>query len=92
MINSNNKSKIQDTLEVIRKALEDDKDNMQEDILLLNKTVDDQGIIKTIKINQAPVSENDVENIIDKKINFYTNEWLDKNLGAIITKHLKKNN
>ena len=63
---SNNES-IKDTLDVIRRALED-KDNFtekNENILILNKKVNDDGTVKLL--NQSN-EINAINNVIDKKL------------------------
>ena len=79
---------ISETLDVIRKALENENhDNIFEkskndDILLLNKVVQDDGTIQTIKddniINQE-VSEKNIEKVLNK----HFKKWLDNNLPDI---------
>ena len=88
---------ISETLDVIRKALENENhDNIFEkskndDILLLNKVVQDDGTIQTIKddniINQE-VSEKNIEKVLNK----HFKKWLDNNLPDILNKYIKKKN
>ena len=86
---------IKDTLEVIRRALEDDNTKDQNDsILILNRKVNNDGTINIIKKDQSDIDE--INNIIDKKINFIFEEkfdkWLDKRLPNILDKYKKNNN
>ena len=63
---SNNDS-IKDTLDVIRRALEDKDDftEKNENILILNKKVNDDGTVKLL--NQSD-EINEINKVIDKKI------------------------
>ena len=64
---SNNES-IKDTLDVIRRALEDKEDftEKNENILILNKKVNDDGTVKLL--NQSD-DINEINRVIDKKLN-----------------------
>ena len=88
---SNNES-IKDTLDVIRRALEDDNSEKQdESILILNRKVNDDGTVKIIKKN--PVDLNEINDTIDKKINSIFekkfDKWFDKRLPEIFDKYKK---
>ena len=63
---SNNES-IKDTLDVIRRALEDKEDftDKNENILILNKKVNDDGTVKLL--NQSH-DINEINRVIDKKL------------------------
>ena len=63
---SNNES-IKDTLDVIRRALEDKEDftEKNENILILNKKVNDDGTVKLL--NQSD-DINAINRVIDKKL------------------------
>jgi len=63
---SNNES-IKDTLDVIRRALEDkgDFNDKNDNILILNKKVNDDGTVKLL--NQSD-EINAINNVIDKKL------------------------
>lgn len=63
---SNNES-IKDTLDVIRRALEDKDDftEKNDNILILNKKVNDDGTVKLL--NQSD-EINAINNVIDKKL------------------------
>ena len=71
---SNNES-IKDTLDVIRRALEDKEDftEKNENILILNKKVNDDGTVKLL--NQSD-DINEINRVIDKKLN----DLMDKKL------------
>jgi len=64
---SNNES-IKDTLDVIRRALEDNNDftEKNENILILNKKINDDGTVKLL--NQSN-DINVINKVIDKKLN-----------------------
>ena len=64
---SNNES-IKDTLDVIRRALVDNDDftKKNENVLLLNKKVNDDG---TVRLLNESHDINEINNIIDKKLN-----------------------
>ena len=81
---SNNES-IKDTLDVIRRALEDKDDFTQknENILILNKKVNDDGTVKLL--NQSD-EINKINKVIDKKLN----ELIEKKMAEIIENHLPK--
>ena len=81
---SNNES-IKDTLDVIRRALEDNDDFTQknENILILNKKVNDDGTVKLL--NQSD-EINKINKVIDKKLN----ELIEKKMAEIIENHLPK--
>ena len=83
---------IKDTLEVIRRALEDDNTkNINESILILNRKVNNDGTINIIKKDQNDIDE--INKIIDDKINYIFeekfDEWLDKRLPNILEKYNK---
>ena len=87
-----NDESIKDTLEVIRRALEDDNTKGQNDnILILNRKVNNDGTINIIKKDQSDIDE--INKIIDKKINFIFEEkfdkWLDERLPNILDKYKK---
>ena len=88
---SNNES-IKETLDVIRRALEDDNsENLNQSILILNRKINNDGTIKIIKKDHSDIEE--INKIIDKKINFIFEEkfdkWLDKKLPEILEKYKK---
>ena len=59
---------IKDTLDVIRRALEDENAFSQnnENVLILNKKVNDDG---TVKLLDQPDDFNEINKVIDKKLN-----------------------
>jgi hypothetical protein len=79
---SNNES-IKDTLDVIRRALEDKDDftEKNENILILNKKVNDDGTVKLL--NQSD-DINAINKVIDKKLN----DLMEKKMSAMLTNQL----
>ena len=88
-----NDQTIQETLEVIRKALEDDESiDLKKDLLILNHKVNDDGTINII--NNNSVKKEDVNKILDEKINEifekHFDKWLENKLPHYIKKYLDK--
>ena len=86
---------IKNTLNIIRKAIEeDDKSESQkdDDILILNKLVSDDGTIDILE-NQF-LKKNEVKEILNQKISEifkdHFDEWLDKNIPSYLDKYFKK--
>ena len=79
---SNNES-IKDTLDVIRRALEDKGDftEKNENILILNKKVNDDGTVKLL--NQSN-EINAINNVIDKKLD----DLMEKKMTAMLKNQL----
>ena len=79
---SNNDS-IKDTLDVIRRALEDKEDftEKNENILILNKKVNDDGTVKLL--NQSD-DINEINRVIDKKLN----DLMDKKVTTMLENQL----
>ena len=79
---SNNES-IKDTLDVIRRALEDKEDftEKNENILILNKKVNDDGTVKLL--NQFD-DINEINRVIDKKLN----DLMDKKVTTMLENQL----
>ena len=75
---SNNES-IKDTLDVIRRALEDKDDftEKNDNILILNKKVNDDGTVKLL--NQSD-EINAINNVIDKKLD----DLMEKKMTAML--------
>ena len=86
---------IKDTLEVIRKALEDDESpdltNLNNNILVLNKLIKEDGTINIIE--NSNLRKEDALNILNKKLDEqfekYFNKWLDNNLPKYLEKFIK---
>ena len=86
---------IKNTLNIIRKAIEeDDKSESQkdEDILILNKLVNENGTIDILE-NQF-LKKDEVKEILNQKISEifkdHFDEWLDKNIPSYLDKYFKK--
>ena len=79
---SNNES-IKDTLDVIRRALEDKDDftEKNENILILNKKVNDDG---TVKLLNQPDEINAINKVIDKKLD----DLMEKKMTAMLKNQL----
>ena len=79
---SNNES-INDTLDVIRRALEDKDDftEKNDNILILNKKVNDDGTVKLL--NQSD-EINAINNVIDKKLD----DLMEKKMTAMLKNQL----
>ena len=79
---SNNES-IKDTLDVIRRALEDENVFSQnnENVLILNKKVNDDG---TVKLLDQPDDFNEINKVIDKKLN----DLLEKKMSSMLESQL----
>ena len=79
---SNNES-IKDTLDVIRRALEDKDDftKKNDNILILNKKVNDDGTVKLL--NQSN-EINAINNVIDKKLD----DLMEKKMTAMLKNQL----
>ncbi len=88
---ANNES-IKDTLDVIRRALEDENDfsNKNENVLILNKKINDDGTVKMLsKINDIKevndVIENKLSDLLEKKLS----SMLESQLPNILDKYFK---
>ena len=79
---SNNES-IKDTLDVIRRALEDKEDftEKNENILILNKKVNDDGTVKLL--NQSD-DINEINRVIDKKLD----DLMEKKMSTMLKNQL----
>ena len=79
---SNNES-IKDTIDVIRRALQDKEDftEKNENILILNKKVNDDGTVKLL--NQSD-DINEINRVIDKKLN----DLMDKKVTTMLENQL----
>ena len=94
----NEKQSIKDTLNVIRKALEEDQpiniNNNQDNVLILNRLVKKDGTINVI--NDSFLTKKETYDLLNKKLDevFATHitKWLDKNLPTYIEKYFKDKN
>ena len=89
-----NDQSIKETLDVIRRALEDDDSplDLKKDFLILNRKVNDDGTINII--NNDSINKEDVRKILDEKINQilekHFDQWLEKKLPYYIKNYLEK--
>ena len=87
----NTKNSINESLEVIRRALEDEKNDSNKhsssNILILNQKVNSDGTIKLIKKNADMNIE--INNIIDQKLSYLVETKIEKILDKKIPKLLK---
>ena len=89
-----NDQSIKETLDVIRRALEDDDSSLdlKEHLLILNQKVNDDGTINII--NKDSIKKDDVKKILDEKLNQifekHFDEWLEKKLPHYIKNYLDK--
>ncbi len=88
---ANNES-IKDTLEVIRRALEDENDfsEKNDNVLILNKKINDDG---TVKFLGESNDINEINNVIEKKLSDLLekklNNMLENQLPNILDKYFK---
>ena len=88
-MNTNNS--INESLEVIRRALEDEKNDSNEDlssnILILNQKVNSDGTIKLLQ--KEDDINNEINDIIDQKLSYLIENKIEKILDEKIPKLLK---
>tara|TARA_B100000575_G_scaffold39109_1_gene26731 strand:+ start:136 stop:420 length:285 start_codon:yes stop_codon:yes gene_type:complete len=87
----NTKNSINQSLEIIRRALEDDKNDTNNDlssnILILNQKVNSDGTIKLLQKDDNINSE--INDIIDKKLSYLVENKIEKILDEKIPTLLK---
>lgn len=90
-----NQDSIKDTLNIIRKALEEENSNDEynsDDILILDKLVNNDGTIKDI--SNMKINKNEIKELLNNKItavlDSHFEKWLDKNMPKLINEHLNK--
>ncbi|MDC3017196.1 hypothetical protein OAZ90_01270 [Pelagibacteraceae bacterium] len=87
----NTKNSINESLEIIRRALEDDKNDSDKDlssnILKLNQKVNSDGTIKLLQKNED--INNEINDIIDQKLSYLVENKIEKILDEKIPKILK---
>ena len=88
----NTKNSINESLEVIRRALEDEKnisdnDDLSSNILILNQKVNSDGTIKLLQKDKDINSE--INDIIDQKLSYLVENKIEKILDEKIPKLLK---
>ena len=80
---------IKETLDVIRRALEDDDTKeFQNEVLILNKQVIDDGTIKNLTKDKS--DKDDIKQILDSKIKEIIDQKLDKVLEEKIPEYINK--
>ena len=82
---------IKDTLDVIRKSLEDDETSLEEvkdNVLMLNKLVKEDGTINVIEDNSLTKSE--IKEILDNKLEELFDQHFEKWLNSKLPAHLEK--
>ena len=92
----NENQSIKDTLNVIRKALEDDEPikikEKQDNILVLNQLVKDDGTINILK--DTSLTKKDTIQALNSKLDEvfdnHLSKWLDKNIPNYLEKYFKK--
>ena len=87
----NTKNSINESLEIIRRALEDEKNGSNKDtssnILILNQKVNSDGTIKLLQKDKEINSE--INDIIDQKLSYLVENKIEKILDEKIPKLLK---
>ena len=87
----NTKNSINESLEVIRRALEDEKNDSNKDsssnILILNQKVNSDGTIKLLQKYED--INNEINDIIDQKLSYLVENKIEKILDEKIPKLLK---
>jgi len=87
----NTKNSINESLEVIRRALEDEKNisdkDLSSNILMLNQKVNSDGTIKLLQKNED--INNEINVIIDQKLSYLVENKIEKILDEKIPKLLK---
>ena len=87
----NTKNSINESLEIIRRALEDEKNDSNKDlssnILILNQKVNSDGTIKLLQKDED--INNGINDIIDQKLSYLVENKIEKILDEKIPKLLK---
>ena len=82
---------IKDTLDVIRRALEDEKNisdkDLSSNVLMLNQKVNSDGTIKLLQKDED--INNEINDIIDQKLSYLVENKIEKILDEKIPKLLK---
>ena len=99
MSKSDHDNSISDTLKVIKKAIEDDnedvntKDTPKEDVLILDKLIKEDGTIMTLNYdstNNSDLINDQIDKKFKKIVDTKINKWIDKKMPEIIDKYLSK--
>ena len=89
---------IKNTLDIIKKALEDKKstslenEGNEDNVLILNKIVKEDGTIENLE--DTLINKEEIKEILNKKISEvfekYFDKWLDRNIPNYLDKYFKK--
>ncbi len=90
MPDTNNQKSINETLKVIKKALQEESiENIEENELILNQLVKNDGTIETIESNN--LNKQEVKEILNEKLTQIFDEnfekWLNKNIPNYLEKY-----
>ena len=93
MNESLNDKSINETLNVIRNALQDENNNNNnKEILLLDKLVKEDGTIK--KINNNNITQSEIKQLLDEKLSevfdLHFEKWLNNNIPNYLEKYFSK--
>ena len=92
MNESLNDKSINETLNVIRSALQDENINKNKEILLLDKLVKEDGTIQ--KINNDNITQSEIKQLLDEKLSevfdLHFEKWLNNNIPNYLEKYFSK--
>ena len=92
MNESLNDKSINETLNVIRNALQDENNNNNKEILLLDKLIKEDGTIK--KINSNNITQSEIKQLLDEKLSeifdLHFEKWLNNNIPNYLEKYFSK--
>ena len=92
MNESLNDKSINETLNVIRNALQDENINKNKEILLLDKLVKEDGTIQ--KINNDNITQSEIKQLLDEKLSevfdLHFEKWLNNNIPNYLEKYFSK--
>ena len=92
MNESLNDKTINETLNVIRNALQDENINKNKEILLLDKLVKEDGTIQ--KINNDNITQSEIKQLLDEKLSevfdLHFEKWLNNNIPNYLEKYFSK--
>ena len=89
MSNTNSQKSINETLKVIKKALQEESiDSIEEKVLFLNQLVKNDGTIETIE--NKDLNKQEIKDILNEKLTQIFEENFEKWLNKNIPNYLKK--
>ena len=92
MNESLNDKSINETLNVIRNALQDENINNNKEMLLLDKLVKEDGTIQ--KINSDNITQSEIKQLLDEKLSevfdLHFEKWLNNNIPNYLEKYFSK--